>query len=230
MCWSSYPSDLDHWKLILSKDAIARFGFEAIALKAAKTLGYDNFRTWLDILRLHSFELSCFGAAGNAFAGSSRWNGPDGKEIVAYWATLEHVARASVAMCRRLEAEAQQVHVNGTLTFNGETSNVSNLPKTEKPEAAHEGKNLPRRRRGPKPDLESPPKIQSIVLKTAGQDLWKTRLEDICEALDDEQVPISAKWRREGVRSWTTAEPTLAKKKIEYALDMAKRQEKVSSK
>jgi hypothetical protein len=82
-------------------------------------------------------------------------------------------------------------------------------------------------RPGPKRVLASAGQVSVIVIKVAGSQLWKSKLEDICEALDDEKIPLPTTWphRETPLTSWSDAwvcEPDLAKKAINYRLKIAR--------
>jgi hypothetical protein len=78
-------------------------------------------------------------------------------------------------------------------------------------------------KRGPKPDYENPPRVAEIVARIAPDGDWRKKLDDICEALDKEDIPFPKTWptRDPPLESWQdgiTLEPTLVKKAIEYLL------------
>jgi len=55
---------------------------------------------------------------------------------------------------------------------------------------------VPPRKRGPKPDYETALLVAGIVARVAPDGDWRSRVDDVCDALDDEQVPVPATWRR----------------------------------
>lgn len=80
--------------------------------------------------------------------------------------------------------------------------------------------------RGPKRDKEKGRQVLDIVTRLAGTANWKNKLDEICEALDQENVAIPKTWEKNhGVTCWTDAAdsvPDLAKKAIAYYLSVAK--------
>jgi hypothetical protein len=90
------------------------------------------------------------------------------------------------------------------------------------------GKGLPR---GPKPDNEGAARVAEIVERVAPARDWKDRLDEVCKALDTEEIHYPKTWPRRDIplNSWedgATLEATLAKKAIEYRLDVAKQRKK----
>jgi len=81
---------------------------------------------------------------------------------------------------------------NGTGGLSGQPATISN-PKG------------PGRKRGPKPDYETAAHVAEIVARVAPDEDWRSKREEICEELDDAQIPIPSKWRREvpPCRSWS---------------------------
>jgi hypothetical protein len=62
----------------------------------------------------------------------------------------------------------------------------------------------PPRKRGPKPDHETALPVAGIVARVAPDGDWRSRVDDSCDAPDDEQVPVPATWRRNrNVRKWS---------------------------
>jgi hypothetical protein len=83
------------------------------------------------------------------------------------------------------------------------------------------------RKRGPKPDFETAARVAEVVTRVTLDADWHPKLADICEALDEEKVPVPRGWRsKRQYRSWADClERALAIKAIEYRLDIAKRRE-----
>jgi hypothetical protein len=84
-----------------------------------------------------------------------------------------------------------------------------------------------REKPGPKTDREASSRVLEIVTRVAGSDPWKTKLDDICDALDEARIPRPKTWvnRKPPLRSWADAameEPELAKKAIAYQLKRAR--------
>jgi hypothetical protein len=86
----------------------------------------------------------------------------------------------------------------------------------------------PPRKRGPKPDRETALLVATIVARVAPEGDWRSRVDDVCDALDDEQVPVPATWRRNrNVRKWSLCDDRdIVVKAIEYRLGIAKQQKK----
>jgi hypothetical protein len=87
---------------------------------------------------------------------------------------------------------------------------------------------VPPRKRGPKPDHETALLVATIVARVAPDGDWRSRVDDVCDALDDEQVPVPATWRRNrNVRKWSLCDDRdIVVKAIEYRLGIAKQQKK----
>ncbi|MCE5308534.1 MAG: hypothetical protein LLG20_12925 [Acidobacteriales bacterium] len=88
------------------------------------------------------------------------------------------------------------------------------------------------RKRGPKPDHESALRVAEIVARVAPHGDWRPRLDDLCEALDEDQVPYPARWRKRDrtCNGWAAYdERAHAVKAIEYRLKIAKQRKKATS-
>jgi hypothetical protein len=75
--------------------------------------------------------------------------------------------------------------------------------------------------------METAQRVLEIVTQTAGSEPWKSKLDDICDALDDKKIPCPKTWSKRDppIRSWTDAATTdreLAKKALEYRLKIAR--------
>jgi hypothetical protein len=86
------------------------------------------------------------------------------------------------------------------------------------------------RKRGPKPDLETASRMAEIVERVAPDGDWRPKCDDICLALDEAEVPIPKKWRRDrNCRCWSDClERPIVVKVIEYRLELAKQREKAA--
>ncbi len=60
----------------------------------------------------------------------------------------------------------------------------------------------PKRRHGPKPDMESHLKVASMATDLKN---WKDDLETLCNRLDRAGVPVSESWRKRHLKSWVDA-------------------------
>jgi hypothetical protein len=89
-----------------------------------------------------------------------------------------------------------------------------------------------RRRRGPEADFETAYRLAEIVGKVATSESWRTKLDDVCEALDEQEIPYPKNWSREGYRGWlacAVGRRDLAMKVIGYRLRQAKKRPQASS-
>jgi len=82
-------------------------------------------------------------------------------------------------------------------------------------------------KRGPKPARSIAQRVVKIIESVASAKDWKTKLEDVCAALDSNEIPHPSPWPRRGLelKSWSDAaalEPQLAIKAIEYRIEIAK--------
>jgi hypothetical protein len=85
------------------------------------------------------------------------------------------------------------------------------------------------RKRGPKPDRESPTRVAEIVARVAPRGDWRSKVDDICEALDEAKVPFPTRWRKRPCNAWADYDDRAnAIKAIEYRLGIAKQREKAA--
>ena len=84
------------------------------------------------------------------------------------------------------------------------------------------------RKRGPKPDLETASRVAEIVARVAPDGDWRPKLDDICDALDGQNIPFPRTWRRKRqCRSWADCcERDVVVKAIEYRLRIANERKK----
>jgi len=80
---------------------------------------------------------------------------------------------------------------------------------------------------GPKQGRVVAQRVQEVVTKIAGSETWKAKLDDICEALDEERIACPTTWRRREppLTDWLDAAATereLAKKAIAHRLKIAR--------
>jgi hypothetical protein len=80
------------------------------------------------------------------------------------------------------------------------------------------------RKRGPKPDYETAVRVQAVVKRLAPDGDWRSKLDEISEALDEERIPFPQKWRRDRqCRCWSDCyDKSLVIKAIEYRLGTAR--------
>jgi hypothetical protein len=83
-----------------------------------------------------------------------------------------------------------------------------------------------RKKRGPEPDYETASRVAEIVARTAPDRDWRSKLDDICDVLDEESVKQPKTWKVDGCRSWSgqlAANRKLVVKAIEHHLSNARR-------
>ena len=88
------------------------------------------------------------------------------------------------------------------------------------------------RKRGPRPDQETAARVAEVVSRVVPNGDWRPKVDDICEALDEKQVPFPRPWRRNRqCRSWSDClERDIVIKAIEYRLKIAKKQQEATPK
>jgi hypothetical protein len=87
------------------------------------------------------------------------------------------------------------------------------------------------RKRGPKPDFDTAAQVAEIVAKIAPDGDWRTKLDDICKALDNAQIPFPLRWQKRDrcCEGWADYdERANAVKAIEYRLKLAKQRKKAT--
>ena len=52
-----------------------------------------------------------------------------------------------------------------------------------------------RGKRGPKPDYETATRVDAIVRNVAPDGDWRPKLDEVCEALDQDGIPCPPRWR-----------------------------------
>jgi hypothetical protein len=79
---------------------------------------------------------------------------------------------------------------------------------------------------GPRPDIETAVRALDSVTRVAGAAHWKNKLDEICNVLDQDGIPVPKTWKKNhGLENWTDAaesERDLAKKAIAHHLKVAK--------
>jgi hypothetical protein len=93
-------------------------------------------------------------------------------------------------------------------------------------QSAGEPEAKPRAKPGPKRDRNVARNVLAIIERLAAKNKWKSKLEEICEALDEADIPRPTTWpkRNPPIRTWIDAfstEPDLAKKAISHRLKNA---------
>lgn len=86
------------------------------------------------------------------------------------------------------------------------------------------------RKRGPKPDYDTAARVAEVVTSVAPDGDWRSKLNDICDQLDEEKIPIPSTWRRNrDCRSWSGCiERPVVIKAIEYRLATANQRKRIS--
>jgi hypothetical protein len=84
-----------------------------------------------------------------------------------------------------------------------------------------------RLKRGPSPMYEQAARVWEIVNSVAPDGNWRAKYDDVCDALDEAQIPFPKKWRdREPpCRYWPMSERALGVKAIEYRLELARKRD-----
>jgi hypothetical protein len=80
-------------------------------------------------------------------------------------------------------------------------------------------------RRGPVPDFETPSRVAAIVARVAPDGDWRLKLDEVCEALDDEEIACPKTWQKKQppCRSWSGClDRPLVIKAIDYRLERAR--------
>ena len=50
-------------------------------------------------------------------------------------------------------------------------------------------------KRGPKPDCEAASRVAEIVERVAPDGDWRSKLDEVCDALDEAKIPVPKRWR-----------------------------------
>ena len=75
-------------------------------------------------------------------------------------------------------------------------------------------------KRGPKPNHEITSQISEIVARVASGSDWRSRIDDVCEALDEKRIPFPKRWRERECRCWADyPERSIVIKAIQYRLN-----------
>jgi hypothetical protein len=103
---------------------------------------------------------------------------------------------------------------------------AENAPNVNGPNATGEG-----RKRGPRPDPETAVRVAEIVTRVAPDGDWRSKLDDVCGALDEEKIPCPKRWRKNrDYRCWGDwLERDIVVKAVEYRLQIAKQLKKGTS-
>jgi hypothetical protein len=82
------------------------------------------------------------------------------------------------------------------------------------------------RRRGPAPNYETAVRVAATLARIAPDTPWKRKLDEICIALDEEQVPRPKPWKSKGYRDWfscLSGDRGLVVKAIEHHMKLSRR-------
>lgn len=129
-------------------------------------------------------------------------------------------------------AEAMRRAAENCLEPEAPATAVEPVPQTglEPPNVTEAGERVPApRKRGPKPDYENAERVADTVARVAPDGDWRSKLDDVCEALHDEGIPFPKVWRSKdrNCRTWMDfPEREIAIKAIEYRLEVAKQRKK----
>ena len=84
------------------------------------------------------------------------------------------------------------------------------------------------RKRGPKPDHDTALRVAEIVARVAADNDWRSSLDEICDALDEEHISVPSTWRRNrDCRNWSVCDDRdVIVKAIEYRLRLARQRKK----
>jgi hypothetical protein len=94
------------------------------------------------------------------------------------------------------------------------------------PDASGSDSTSQSRKRGPKPDFDTAARIAEIVRSVAPKGDWQSKLDDVCEALDEEKIPPPATWPQDEppCRNWSgQIDRQKGIKAIKYRLQTAKK-------
>jgi hypothetical protein len=78
---------------------------------------------------------------------------------------------------------------------------------------------------GPQPNYVLAAQVAEVVRSVVGNQAWVPKLDDICEALDDREIPRPKTWKARGYLRWYTAavaERSLVVKAITHHLQLSK--------
>jgi hypothetical protein len=203
------PSNWIWWRF---PDKGLRARFSAFALQGAKGLGYATEDDWLDALRASEFVDFRVSASG--------WETrPDGTVVEGESGFIDDVVKHSITLCHILEAGGLPESRTGAI----EPTRMEPGPAANAAESSGKG-----RKRGPKTDYKVAARVAEIVARVAPDGEWRGKLDDVCEALDEEGIPFPAKWRKDRqCRCWADClEKAIAIKVIEYRLKTAKMRSK----
>jgi hypothetical protein len=130
---------------------------------------------------------------------------------------------------KRKEANCAKAAAN---TADGVESSEAESRKPPLPAADRAEPGIPPSpRRGPKPDYETALRVAEIVVRVAGEDKWRPKLEDICFELDENAIPRPKTWKMRGHDDWVDglSERHLVEKAIAHHLELAARHRKTFS-
>jgi hypothetical protein len=140
-------------------------------------------------------------------------------------ATVREALSRAIHRSDAFWADQFQSRASAELRRVGGESSVSEMARNASPP---DGTQPKPRKRGPRPDFDKATRVADIVARIAPDGGWRPKVDDICEALDEEQVPVPRTWRRKRKYRWWAdcVERAIAIKAIEYRLKIAKRRAK----
>ncbi|MBZ5604448.1 MAG: hypothetical protein LAO79_19265 [Acidobacteriia bacterium] len=186
-----------------------------IALKCARGLGFDSEDDWLDELRLS--EVVKFRPSG-----TGRSLQDDGTMLEERFGHLKDVVQHSITLCHLLEAQAPDFAGEIAPRREAVEGKRANTRPSELGLIIHAPDLTKGRKPGPKRDRERALQVKEIVARFAPDGDWRSKLDEICEALDERGVPFPKSWKSDGCRSWSDCtERQLVIKAIDYRLRTA---------
>ena len=164
--------------------------------------------------------------------GTNPWAEIPAKDRASVWHVGAITGEALTHAAVKLRAEALSRAASRGAQKPAITPNGDELTRGE----AAQGENGPKangggRKRGPKPDLETTVRVAEIVTRVAPDGDWRSKLDDVCDALDEDEIPCPKTWRKNrNYRCWgDCVERDIVVKAIEYRLEIAKQRKKDTS-
>ncbi|MGA2185465.1 MAG: hypothetical protein ABSH47_20790 [Bryobacteraceae bacterium] len=145
-------------------------------------------------------------------------------EQVALVTPEQRLARLRNAKYQKYGPLAGMVRLcDGVALLTADLTTGSNSQPTEPPPATES--TTKNRKRGPKPDYVTAAAVAEIVTRVAPSGEWRHKLDEICKAFDQAQIPYPSKWStRYRTTCWSDyPEKSFAVKAIDGRLKLAKR-------
>ena len=195
-------------------DESLRRRLSVLALKGARALGHDSEDAWFDELRKADFVKF-------KITGCARCKRPDGTIYDWESGKLGDVIKHSITLLYVLESRAEMITQPEDAAHDWTHGAGAERIKTK-------GKG---RKRGPKPDAKMALRVAQIVPQVAPDGDWRSKLDEVCDALDEAQIPCPSRWRKKRhCQGWCDYDDReIAVKAIEYRLGMAEQLKKAPS-